>query len=79
MDIFEKTTPSSEPIGKVPKRRSLAMIEIEKVKASIPAHLRQYIVDQYETHYTSEDQAVWRYTLRQLKNFRSEHAHETYS
>ena len=51
---------------------------IESVKASIPAHLKQYIVEQDSTRYTSKDQAVWRYILRQLSSFLSENAHECY-
>jgi len=77
LDTLEKTTPSyrkPEPTD----NRSEALVEIEKVKASIPAHLRPYIVDQYETHYTAEDQAVWRYCLRQLKHFLAENAEESY-
>ncbi len=44
----------------------------------IPAHLQRYIVDQDYSRYTAEDQAVWRYIMRQLKNFLSEHGHESY-
>jgi len=47
-------------------------------QVKIPAHLRRYIVDQDYGHYSPEDQAVWRYILRQLKNFLSKHAHSSY-
>ncbi|MGE0527688.1 MAG: aromatic amino acid hydroxylase [Bdellovibrionales bacterium] len=50
----------------------------ESTHARIPVHLRKYIVDQNYARYTSEDQAVWRYIMRQLKNFLSAHAHESY-
>jgi phenylalanine-4-hydroxylase len=44
----------------------------------IPFHLKKYIVEQEATKYTSVDQAVWRFVLRQLKNFLSKNAHESY-
>lgn len=50
----------------------------ESTRAKIPDHLRKYIVDQNYERYTPEDQAVWRYILRQLKNFLGKHAHSTY-
>lgn len=45
---------------------------------TLPSHLRKYIVDQDYSKYTALDQAVWRYILRQLKDFLSRHAHESY-
>lgn len=50
----------------------------ETTHAKIPQHLRRYIVEQNYDRYTPEDQAVWRYILRQLKHFLSRHAHESY-
>lgn len=44
----------------------------------IPFHLRKYIVSQEPAKYTPLDQAVWRFVLRQLKNFLSKNAHESY-
>lgn len=44
----------------------------------LPAHLQRYVVEQNYARYTSEDQAVWRYILRQLKKFLGQHAHECY-
>jgi phenylalanine-4-hydroxylase len=44
----------------------------------IPDHLKKYIVEQHYEKYTPVDQACWRYILRQLKNFLSKHAHESY-
>ena len=35
----------------------------------LPQHLRKYIVEQNYDKYTPRDHAVWRYVLRQLKNF----------
>lgn len=46
--------------------------------SQLPAHLQRYVVQQHYDRYTSEDQAVWRYILQQLKNFLSIHAHECY-
>lgn len=46
--------------------------------ASLPNHLRRYVVEQNYEKYTPEDQAVWRYIMRQLKAFLSVHAHECY-
>ena len=44
----------------------------------LPKHLRKYIVSQDYHKYTAIDHAVWRYVLRQLKNFLSKNAHESY-
>lgn len=33
--------------------------------AALPAHLKQFIVDQHYEHYTPIDHAVWRYVMRQ--------------
>lgn len=60
-------------------KKMKAMDNFKRVKASLPDHLKGYIVDQNEQEYTPEDQAVWRYTLRQLKHFLSENAHASYS
>jgi len=45
---------------------------------SLPSHLSRYIVEQDETLYTPEDHSVWRYILRQLQSFLSQHAHPCY-
>lgn len=44
----------------------------------LPPHLRKYVVEQNYERYTPLDQAVWRYILRQLKDYLSRHAHECY-
>jgi phenylalanine-4-hydroxylase len=44
----------------------------------LPDHLKKYIVDQSVDKYTPVDHAVWRFILRQLKNFLRRHAHESY-
>ena len=51
---------------------------IEKLKQSIPEHLKEFIVEQDQTKYTPMDHATWRYSLRQLKNFLGEKAHQCY-
>lgn len=45
---------------------------------TLPKHLRKYVVEQNYAKYTPVEQASWRYILRQLKAFLTEHAHETY-
>ncbi len=50
-----------------------------EVVKTIPAHLRQYVVDQDYSRYTPLDQATWRFSLRQLKNFLSKNAYDCYS
>jgi phenylalanine-4-hydroxylase len=44
----------------------------------LPSHLKRYIVSQDYGRYTPVDQAVWRYIMRQLVSFLSEHAHPCY-
>ena len=45
---------------------------------NLPPHLRKFVVNQNYSKYTPIDQAVWRFILRQLKNFLSDSAHESY-
>jgi phenylalanine-4-hydroxylase len=47
-------------------------------KDFLPRHLQKYVVEQNYAKYTPVDQAVWRYILRQLKDFLSIYAHECY-
>ncbi len=44
----------------------------------LPLRLRKFVVAQDYSRYTPIDQAVWRYILRQLKNYLTIHAHESY-
>jgi phenylalanine-4-hydroxylase len=44
----------------------------------LPEHLRRYAVEQDYSRYTPVDQSAWRYIMRQLKSFLSEHAHPCY-
>lgn len=46
--------------------------------ATLPPHLRKYIVAQDDQKYSPVDHSVWRYILRQLRSYLSVHAHETY-
>ena len=46
--------------------------------AKVPAHLRRFVVDQNYARYTAQDQAVWRYLLRQLGDFLGRFAHPIY-
>lgn len=50
----------------------------KQVVDSLPPHLKQYVVEQDYSRYTSIDQATWRFILRQLKAFLSVNAHECY-
>ena len=45
---------------------------------AIPLQLNKYIVKQHYDQYTAENQSTWRYIMRQLKDFLSEHAHSSY-
>lgn len=45
---------------------------------ALPKHLQKYIVEQNYSKYTPIDQACWRFIMRQLKAFLSQHAHECY-
>ena len=45
---------------------------------TLPQYLSKYIVEQNYEKYSALDHAVWRYVLRQLKNFLSKTAHESY-
>lgn len=45
---------------------------------SIPKHLSKYTVEQDYSTYTYEDQAVWRFTMRQLFSYLKDHAHSSY-
>lgn len=47
-------------------------------QSRLPNHLRKYVVEQRYDRYTPEDQAVWRFIMRQLREFLSVHAHECY-
>jgi len=53
------------------------LMKYESIR-SLPDHLKQYIVDQDYDAYTPIDHAVWRYVLRQSRNFLKDHAHEIY-
>ncbi len=50
----------------------------ESTRARLPQHLRKYVVEQNYARYSPEDQAVWRYIMRQLTGFLSTHAHPSY-
>jgi phenylalanine-4-hydroxylase len=46
--------------------------------AALPAHLKQFIVDQHYEHYTPIDHAVWRYVMRQNYNYLKDVAYYPY-
>jgi phenylalanine-4-hydroxylase len=45
---------------------------------NLPPHLFRYVADQNYDRYSSIDQAVWRFIMRQLKYFLSTNAHSCY-
>jgi phenylalanine-4-hydroxylase len=46
--------------------------------AALPAHLKQFIVDQHYQHYTPVDHAVWRYVMRQNYSYLKDVAYYPY-
>jgi len=46
--------------------------------AALPAHLKQFIVDQHYEHYTPVDHAVWRYVTRQNYSYLKDVAYYPY-
>ena len=44
----------------------------------LPSHLKQFIVEQSSSDYTAQDQAVWRYVMRQNVNYLAKVAHGSY-
>lgn len=46
--------------------------------AALPAHLKQFIVDQQYEHYTPVDHAVWRYVMRQNYSYLKDVAYYPY-
>lgn len=50
-----------------------------KKPSPLPKHLKKYVVAQNYSRYTPEDQAVWRYIMRQLKSYLKENAHPCYA
>ncbi len=75
---MEFVTTSSISTKRTPFYEELPVENIEKLKQTIPDHLKEFIVEQDTTQYQPIDHAVWRYTLRQLKNFLSVNAHDCY-
>ena len=49
-----------------------------KQVASLPSHLRKYVVNQNYEDYTSIDHAVWRYVMRKNIDFLSKVADQSY-
>ena len=52
--------------------------DMEASRDRLPKHLQRYAVEQNYERYTPEDQAVWRYIMRQLNAYLSTHAHPCY-
>ncbi len=45
---------------------------------TLPVHLKDFVIDQHYERYTGQDQAVWRYIMRQNVSYLSKHAHPSY-
>ena len=43
----------------------------------IPSHLKKFIVSQNYEKYSSEDQALWRYLIKQIKDVLYKHGHKS--
>ena len=54
------------------------IIENELIK-KLPAHLKQFIIDQNYLNYTAINQAVWRYVMKRSVDFLSKVAHQSYA
>ena len=54
------------------------IIENDLIK-KLPAHLKQFIIDQNYEDYTAINQAVWRYVMKRSVDFLSKVAHESYA
>jgi phenylalanine-4-hydroxylase len=54
------------------------MKDLLETASELPEHLRRYVVAQRYERYSWEDQSVWRYSLRLLRDFLSVHAHPAY-
>jgi len=46
--------------------------------ATVPAHLRRFVVQQDYSQYTAADQAVWRFVLLQMRARLVDDAHPAY-
>ncbi len=75
---MESPTTFNTLTKKTPFYEDKSVENIEQLKQSIPEHLQEFIVEQDTNQYQPMDHAVWRYTLRQLKNFLKTHAHDCY-
>lgn len=53
-------------------------MEENEILERLPAHLKQYIKPQNYAHYSSINQAVWRYCLQKNIAFLSQYAHNSY-
>jgi phenylalanine-4-hydroxylase len=75
---MEFETISNTSTGKTPFFEDQSVENIARLKESIPDHLKEFIVEQDTTQYQPIDHAVWRYSLRQLKNYLADNAHDCY-
>ncbi|UFJ42330.1 aromatic amino acid hydroxylase [Brevibacillus humidisoli] len=52
--------------------------EPERTLVRVPVHLKQFVVEQNYDRYTPIDHAVWRYVMRQNRNYLGQRAHSAY-
>ena len=55
------------------------MLLKSKIISKLPAHLQSFIVDQKYQDYTAQNQAVWRYVMRNNVNFLTKISHKSYT
>ncbi|MFC4768228.1 aromatic amino acid hydroxylase [Effusibacillus consociatus] len=53
-------------------------VQMEQEISIVPAHLRQFVVEQHYENYTAVNQAVWRFVMRQNKHYLGQRAHHAY-
>jgi phenylalanine-4-hydroxylase len=53
-------------------------MELNTVLEKLPKHLLNIVIDQPYINYTAQDQAVWRYVMKQNINYLPKVAHESY-
>lgn len=60
------------------RERNIMPFTQEEVVQTIPAYLRQFVVEQDYSSYTPQDHAVWRYIMRRNVHFLKDIAHDKY-
>ncbi len=53
-------------------------MELNPVLEKLPKHLLNIVIEQPYNNYTAQDQAIWRYVMKQNVNYLPKVAHESY-